>query len=142
MLPSFPFGCVGQEIYYYLELTRQKDEPYGTSFAITLFGGFYLDFGLWGSLVCSFLFGGASFLGENFLRRWRQSRNDRRLIGYVVFSTVWLSSVFPLCEGGLPPAFTRILFSSVLGGSILLFWSLAKPRPRSAALVTSPAKAT
>lgn len=129
--------AAAEELYYYLELTRQKDGPYGSGFAITLFGGFYLDFGLWGSLLCSFLFGGASFLVENFLRRWRQSPNDVILIGHVVLSTVWLKSVFSLCEGGLPPAFTGIIFSCALGGSILLFWSLVKVRQPSMALTPS-----
>jgi hypothetical protein len=127
-----------EEIYYYLELTKEKDEPYGTAFAITVFGAFYLDFGVWGSLVCSFLFGGASFLGENFMRRWRQSRNHVVVVGYVVLSTVWLNSAFALCEGGLPPAFTGILFSSVLGGAVLLFWSLVKVRQPSVPAVGRP----
>jgi len=35
MLPSFCFRCAGEEIYYYLELTRQKYEPYGSAFAGT-----------------------------------------------------------------------------------------------------------
>jgi len=130
-----------KDMYYYLELTRQKDQPYGTSFAITLFGGFYLDFGLWGSLFCSFLFGGLTYLGENLLRRLRQSRRDLLLIGYVMLSTAWLNSAFALSEGGLPVAFGGLLFWSVLGGAILLFWSLVKVRQPSMALTPSRVKA-
>lgn len=128
--------AAAEDIYYYLELAREN-EIYGSAFALTLFGGFYLDFGLWGSLLCSFLFGALSYLGESLLRRWRQSPNDVILIGHVVLSTVWLNSVFSLCEGGLPPAVTGIIFSCALVGPILLFWSLVKVRQPSMALTPS-----
>lgn len=91
-----------EQVYDYLDLS---EEPYGTSFALTLFGTFYLDFGLWGSLVCSFLFGLVLAAAER--RLFRLQSPDP--VKFFAMAAIWLSLVFFLSEGGLPPAVSQFL---------------------------------
>ena len=119
-------NVAGMEIYYYLELTRDRDGPYGvTAYPATVFGTFYLDFGLWGSLLCSLFFGGLLASGDNLLGRLRKARSHTGPVYYVVFCSLWLNSTFALSEGGVPPAFTEALVASAaVCVSILYFFPL------------------
>jgi len=112
-----------EQIYDYLLLTRQEAGPYGESgFAVTVFGTFYLDFGPWGSLICSFLFGGLVALGEKLLTRLKKAPNDILKVYAVAFTSVWLHTFFPLSESGVPSAFTEALVGSVVVGITLLYF--------------------
>jgi hypothetical protein len=105
----------GEQIYYYLELTKAKDEPFGTSFATTVFGTFNLDFGFWGSLVCALLLGFFFESGERVLAGLRKARSDITRVCATALSVIWLNACFSFSEGGVPPAITLLL----LGASVL-----------------------
>jgi hypothetical protein len=111
--PNKP-DIAGEQVYYYLELTKARDEPYGTSFATTVFGTFMLDFGFWGSLFCSFLLGGLINLGDRFIGGLANSRNDVVKVYSVAFTVLWLNVTFSLSEGGVPPAFTVLLLGTAI----------------------------
>lgn len=130
----------GEQIYDYLLLTTQEAGPYGESaFAVTVFGTFYLDFGPWGSLICSFLLGGLVALGEKLLTQLKKAPNDILKVYAVAFTSVWLHAFFPLSESGVPAAFTEALVGSVVTGMTLLYflpkktlWRLSPaPAPRA-----------
>jgi hypothetical protein len=113
----------GVQIYDYLLLTKEEAGPYGeSSFAVTVFGTFYLDFGPWGSLICSFLFGGLVALGEKLLTRLKKAPNDILNVYAIAFTSVWLHTFFPLSESGVPSAFTEALVGSVVLGMTLLYF--------------------
>jgi oligosaccharide repeat unit polymerase len=127
----------GEQIYDYLLLTKQEAGPYGESaFAVTVFGTFYLDFAFWGSLICSFLFGGLLALGEKLLRRLKTAPNDILKVYAVAFTSVWLHAFFPLSESGVPSAFTETLVASAALGMTLLYFL-----PRKTLWRVSPARA-
>ncbi|MGD0920893.1 MAG: hypothetical protein ABSA70_03910 [Terriglobia bacterium] len=112
-----------EQIYDYLLLTKEEAGPYGASgFAVTVFGTFYLDFGPWGSLICSFLFGALVALGEKLLTRLKKAPNDILKVYAVAFTSVWLHTFFSLSEGGVPSAFTEALVGSVAVGITLVYF--------------------
>lgn len=120
-----------EQVYYYLEMTKAKDEPYGTSFATTVFGTFFLDFGFWGGLVCAFILGGLISAGERFLVWVSNSRNELAKVYSVAFTVLWLNSTFPLSEGGVPPAFTGLLLGcAVFVMTSFPFWTMASSTSR------------
>jgi len=115
-----------EQIYDYLLLTRQEAGPYGeSSFAISVFGTFYLDFGPWGSVVCSLIFGGLLALGEYVLRRLRTAPSDILNAYSIAYTSVWLHTFFALSESGVPAAFTEALIASTVV-SMTLFYFLPK----------------
>jgi oligosaccharide repeat unit polymerase len=107
-----------EQVYDYLDLT---EEGYGTSFAVTLFGTFYLDFGLGGSLLCSFLLGLAFALMER--KHCRLWGSDPTWAGVV--AALWLSTAFNMAEAGLPPAVAQFLSCMVTAwlGLTLAKWA-------------------
>lgn len=107
-----------EDIYYYLELSKDKDEPYGTAFAITVFGTFILDFGFWGGIISSLLFGGLLTLGERGLAKLRKVRSEVIRVYGVTLSVVWLCSFPSLSLGGVPPTFTGMLLAAFMLGVI------------------------
>jgi len=96
-----------EQVYDYLDLS---EESYGTSFAVTVFGTFYLDFGLWGCLLCSFALGLMLSLAE----RWpaRYERTDP-IKSYAVAALI-LSVAFNLGEAGIPPVVSQLLACTVV----------------------------
>jgi len=134
----------GEEIYDYLLLSKREAGAYGeSSFAVTVFGTFYLDFGPWGSVVCGFVLGGLIALGERLLNRLKKARSDLLSVYGVVFTSLWLHTFFALSESGVPAAFTELLIASVVVGFTLIYFLPRKPlwrvspaaAPRTASLV-------
>ncbi len=132
--PNKP-DTAGEDIYYYLELTKDRDEPYGTSFATTVFGTFNLDFGFWGSLVCSLLLGLFFATGERFLERLRNGRGELTKVSGVALTAIWLNATLAFSEGGVPPAITGMMIGATLVGLVWASLLFLSPKQR---LVAGP----
>lgn len=115
----------GERVYDYLDFIPGIDEEYGTSaFSLSVFGTFFLDFGAWPSLLCSFVLGIVLATGDRSLLRLRNHKSKFAGIEYVALSTVWLNSVYSLAEAGLPAMVSTLLcgvamFYLVLGATRL-----------------------
>jgi hypothetical protein len=98
-----------ERLYDYLDMVPGLDEPYGSSFAVSVFGTFYVDFGALGSVLCSFAMGALIACGENFLAKLRSEPSQMTKVFYLSVSSIWLNSVYALSEGGLPPTVSELI---------------------------------
>ena len=111
-----------EKIYDYVGITN-AEEPYGeTSFAITVFGSFYLDFGAWGALLASLIFGGSIELMEGSLARMKRGRGGWLGIYCLVFTAIFWHTVFALSESGLPSALTEAMIDASAVTTTMLYF--------------------
>jgi hypothetical protein len=127
--PSKP-RIAAERIYDYLDLTPDLDEEYGTAFSLSVFGTFYVDFGKWMSLFCSFVLGIFLAGGDRLLLRLRQHGGRAGGIKYVTLSTIWLNSVYSLSEAGLPAAVPILLCGAAALYFVLIIIKSVQPSTR------------
>lgn len=107
-----------EALYNYLNVT---EEPYGTAFAINVYGALLLDFGVIGLLISVFIFAICLFLGEQMVR-------SKFVLFPATFAcplqafmrTAWWSLSIPLSEGGIPPAVTQFAILTVIFAVLLV----------------------